>query len=118
MACELSIHYNTNKSGRNIGAYKVWLRSSSEEASPLRQIGPVWNGIVSYSGTFGTRKEAIEAALDYIAVPCRLVEFTDVLSGITSVTALPVRAPAPFQTGYTARVIGSNLPSGRFVAAE
>ena len=118
MTIELSIYRDLSANSRRPTAYTVGISESTEPSRPLRQTGPVWNNIVSYRGVFDDRRAAVEAALDYITTPCSLIARTDVLSGRTAivVSGLTLRQyPGP---GYSHRVLGSNLPTGRYLAAE
>ena len=118
MACELSIRYDLSSSSRRPAAYEVGLVDSTEPSRPLRQTGAVWNNVVSYLGVFEDRRAAVEAALDYINTNCTLIARTDVLSGLTTIVVSGIR-PLPREPdhAYSHRVLGSNLPTGRFLAA-
>ena len=117
MTIELNISYDISRNGRNPASYEVSLTESDEALQSLRQIGPVWNNIIKYRGVFPSRRDAADAALNYLATPCRLVERTDVLSGHATTVVQPLTFnPAQQLHGYSYRLLGSNLPTGRFVA--
>ena len=112
MATELTITWNIGRNSRNPTTYAVSLNEANDQPFSLRQIGPVTNSVCYSRGVYETRRNAVEAALDYIAVPCRLFEIPHPL-GDARFEVTGHGTPAP----QGSRLLGSNSPAGRFVAA-
>ena len=112
MPTELTIAWNVGRNSRNPTNYSVAFYETTDQPTELRQTGPVVNGSHHSRGVYEARRDAVQAALDYIAVPCRILEISDPLGDVRfEVTGHGTPAPRK------SRLLGSNSPAGRFVAA-
>lgn len=66
MSTEVSIAYDTSRPKRSRASYRVSFVETDAAPRGLRQVGPVWNNVVSYRGVYATRDEAESAARDYV----------------------------------------------------
>lgn len=62
---KLNLSYDTSRPAHRADAYKVSIVPTDRLPHPLRQAGPVFNGIVHYHGVYETREAAHRAACDY-----------------------------------------------------
>jgi len=117
MTTTLTISMNASRSPslKSPAAYSVALADEDRPARPLRQIGPVENGVTRYSGTFLTRNEAMRAAVDVIAVPCKIIEDTNMMDDTVYIRVVTQDA-APIN-GYNRRVLASISNNGTFISA-
>lgn len=65
MSYTLHLSYDTSRPAHRADAYKVSIVQTDRLPHALRQIGPVYNGIVHYRGVYATRDAAHRAASDY-----------------------------------------------------
>lgn len=119
MSYVLTITRNTTRPPRDALAHRVSLYEiGAEQPYALHQIGPVYNDVLTERGAYATRSEAVAAALDYVGAPVRLIEWRDNLGGTTEHRFVPLSEDLQVPSWVTLRTLGSNLPSGRYLAAE
>jgi hypothetical protein len=73
MTFRATIHFDTSRNSRDPHSYYgLGIAPSKFPISELKQIGPVLNNVVAYEGVYETPRDALEALLTYVAIPCRL----------------------------------------------
>lgn len=75
MSTYASVSYNNSKPKRDDHAYRVWLLPSPKVASNrLTADGPAVNNVITYSGIFSTKRDAVAAIMDIVRAPCLLLQ--------------------------------------------
>lgn len=105
MTTRVSITYDTNQSSCALSSYRLNISPSGEAVTGrLEQDGAVYNGLVSYSGVFGSERDAVQATLEYITAPgYRIVKRPDQTHALVATKHKP---------GPDSVTVGTRFPNG------
>ena len=115
MAHEIRITFDTNGNARSLRNYEISVYKTDEPPHEMRQIGPVYNGIVSYRGVFATREAGLRAALAYLP-NCVIVEVDSPTGGVAHAIKRPGWQRGRRLPDYgTFTILGGKTTAGMFV---
>ena len=120
MITEIDLSYRIDRPAHDPASYNIGLFDCPTEdyfavpgndLSPLRQYGETLCESVRYRGRFASRADALQAALDYIGVPCVIVEHDDPAMSCPEIT---VRS-ADYRPGEFDTILARRSRHGTFI---
>ena len=115
MPYEIRITFDTNGNARSLRNYKISVYETDEAPHEMRQIGPVYDGIVSYRGVFATREEGLRVAVAYLP-NCVIVEVESPTGGVSYAIERPGWQRGRRLPDYGAfTILGGKTTAGTFV---
>lgn len=111
----LRISRNVASPSNMPGAYSIAIMATHDNRTDrLEQQGPVYNDRLTYRGVYATRQDAVRDALNYVAIPCKLLELADPF-GDSRVLVQRLDDKVRLEDGVTATVIGRRTPVGVWI---
>ena len=118
MTTQITVTFDTTRKQRAHASYSLHLADvDTPVTGRLIQNGPVYNGRVSYVGTFDTPGAAAVAALAYYGMPGQVVQMADPVTGDLSHALTPFGRLPRMAAWRDLRVLASRSSAGTYVAS-